>query len=154
MDTPIANQPLTAGFETATRPYEFSRAENQIIARTGSRTTIWGYITVVAGALMLLGSIAGLIGGYAAMGAPGALLGLVYAAPALLFIFVGRQFVQAGAALGSIVTTAGRDIRHLLTALEKLGSAFWVQIVVVVVTFVMALLGVTAGVLFGVLWPL
>ena len=104
--------------------YEFTDEENRIIRATGRRVKVWGIFTLLGGVLWALGGI-----GVAMSGAGSVTLiaGLLYGLLALIPIFIGLNFSQAGTAFGFVVTTEGNDISHLMVAVSSLGKAFLIQ---------------------------
>jgi hypothetical protein len=114
--------------------YEFTEAENAIIDKTASRAKTWGIISIVIGSLQLLASLGSVFNKSLLGQAPGGIVALV----------VGITFLGAGTSLKSVVQTQGNDIPHMMMALQKLGSAFFVQIIatilgVIVVGLIMVL---------------
>ena len=122
--------------------YEFTAAQNDIIRSAGSRTKIWGILTLCVGVLMALGGLLAMFSGEAF----GVVAGLIYGLLALITIFIGLNFVRAGNALGEVVTTEGNDISHLMDSLHNLGRAFLIQIVAAVVWLVILMLGILAAI--------
>jgi len=120
--------------------YEFNDVENAVIDKTAGRAKTWGTIAIVLGALQLLG-------------AAGAVLNpalVAYLPMGIVQIVIGAQFVGAGNAMKAVVGTQGNDIPYMMQALDKLGSAFFVQIVVTILGVVLvALLVVLAFFLFA-----
>lgn len=114
--------------------YEFTGAQNQIVGKTATWAKAWGWIGILTGALMALGGIFTL---------PVGVANLVFGG---FYIFIGMLFKGAGDALQAVVDTAGNDIAHLMTALEKLGTAFKITGILMLIGFV---LGVVAVVVAG-----
>jgi len=110
--------------------YEFNDMENAIIAKTAGRAKVWGIISIVIGALYLLSSLFFFL-------SPGLLANL---APGIGGIVVGITFVGVGNSLSSIVQTQGNDIEHMMAAMQKLGTAFMTQIIVLIVQVVLAII--------------
>ncbi len=118
--------------------YEFTADQNEVIRKTGSRTKIWGILTLAVGGLTaLMGLVAALSGE-----AVGLIGGVIYGLLALIPIFVGLNFMKAGNALGAVVTTEGNDIDHLMESMEGLGKAFLIQLVAAVVWGGLVILGI------------
>ncbi|MDA0330019.1 MAG: hypothetical protein O2958_13565 [Gemmatimonadetes bacterium] len=122
--------------------YEFSATENEIIRKAGSRTKIWGILTLAGGILTALMGLAAAMSGETF----GIVAGVIYALLALIPIIIGRSFMEAGNALGAAVTTAGSDIDHLMTALTGLSKAFIIQIVAAAVWGGILILGIVAAI--------
>lgn len=122
--------------------YEFTEEENKIIRATGRRVKVWGLFTLFAGGLWALGGI-----GVAMSGAGSVTLvaGLLYGVLALIPIFIGLNFSQAGTAFGFVVTTEGNDISHLMVAVSSLGKAFLIQVVLVSIYLAVIVLALVAG---------
>ena len=106
--------------------YEFNDYENAVIDKAASRARTWGIISIVIGALQLMGALGAIL-------SPGL---VVYVPMGIVQIVVGTSFLGAGNALKAVVNTQGNDIPYVMQALEKLGSAFFVQIIVTVIGFV------------------
>ena len=117
-NTPGAPPPTQEG-------YEFTTSENKVIRSTGSRVKTWGVFSLIAGGVTILVAAVSLSIGEAA----GVVGGIIYAALALIPIFIGLNFVRAGRALEAVVGTEGSDIDHLMGAMQNLGKAFLIQIV-------------------------
>lgn len=105
--------------------YEFNDQENQRIARTAGLARTWGIISIVIGGLALLG-----------LAAQFNLLGLVQAVTALAIGFV---FLNVGKAFMRVVQTEGDDIAHMLQGLHDLGTAFQIQIVLTLASFIIGM---------------
>ena len=120
--------------------YEFTEIENGIIDKTAGRAKTWGTIAIILGAIQLLGAMGAVV-------SPGL---VAYLPMGIVQIVIGVQFVGAGNAMKAVVGTQGNDIPYMMQALDKLGSAFFVQIVVTVIGAVLvALLLVLALFLFA-----
>ncbi len=97
--------------------YEFSPAQNEILKKAATWTGLYAWIMIVAGGFMALG---GLLSGEAS-----AAIGSLVAAA--IYFMIGLNFRGAASSMQAVVQTAGNDIDHLMTALDKLGSAFKVM---------------------------
>lgn len=117
-----------------TGKYEFTSSENVTVGRTAKWARIWGWIAIVMGALMALLGVLAL---------PAGIVNVIVGG---IYIFVGMYFKGAGDSLQSVVDTAGNDVSHLMTALEKLGSAFKITVILMIVGIV---LGVLAALVVG-----
>ena len=110
--------------------YEFTPAQNEILTRTATWTRLVAWILIASAGLMAVGAI--LTGEASAIGA--------LIASAIYFI-IGLNFRDAATSMRSVTETAGNDIEHLMTGLDKLGSALKVMgilLLVGVVLFVAA----------------
>ena len=104
--------------------YEFSSAENDIIAATGQRAKVWGLVSVAAGLLLIVAGVGLLLtttNGSNRL--PNVALILLGLAP----FGAGRAYLQAGASLQSIVGTTGRDMQKMMAALTKLTTALRIE---------------------------
>ena len=109
--------------------YEFSDAENHTIRAAGSRTGVWGGISIGVGVMNLL-----LGAGVLAKG--GGLQASASLATGVVSIVVGATFLNIGKALKGVVETKGNDIGLMMGALQQLTKAVTIQIVVTCVAFV------------------
>ena len=112
--------------------YEFNEYENSIIDKAAARMKLWGIISTTIGALQILGSCG--------MFASPSLA--TYLPAGIVAIVVGITFMGAGTSLKAVVTTQGNDLMHLMQAMQKLSTAFIIQIICAVVGFVLAVLGI------------
>ena len=110
--------------------YEFNDMENQIIDKTASRAKLWGIISTTIGALQVLGSCGAVANASMASYLPSGIIAIV----------IGVTFMGVGSSLKMVVQTQGNDLMHMMQALQKMGSAFMVQIVCAIIGFVLAVL--------------
>lgn len=110
--------------------YEFNDFENSVIDKTASRAKLWGIISTVIGALQLLGSCGMVANASYATYLPSGIIALV----------VGITFIGVGNSLKSVVQTQGNDMMHMMQALQKLGSAFMIQIIATIIGIVLVAL--------------
>ena len=104
--------------------YEFTQQENLVIGTTARYAKWWGRVSLVIGVIITLFALRSFTqGGVAAL--------LQGVAP----VIVGVFFIKAGKALQLVVDTEGDDISHMMTAVQSLGSAFLVQLSVLVIAF-------------------
>lgn len=103
---------------------------------------------------MVVGGLAtlGLVGAFAAMeivlaatssGFPANAPRLVFGAlipAAVVHLAVGVLYLRAGHALQEVVDTQGDDVRHLMTALDRLRIAFQIEVVVTVLSMIIGLI--------------
>ena len=128
--------------------YEFTDEENKIIRATGRRVKVWGMFTLLAGALWAVGGVGVAMSG---AGSFTLLVGLLYGLLALIPIFIGLNFRQAGTAFGFVVTTEGNDISHLMVAVSSLGKAFLIQVVLASIYLAVVVLALVVGGVFAVM---
>jgi hypothetical protein len=127
---PMAPQAMPHGYagypahaQVAQAPdYEFQAHEEAVIATAGGRTRLWGIVSIVVGALQCCI-------GVLAFKHP-SLLGTFVSG--VISIVVGVVFLGAGKSLGAIADTRGNDVRNLMTAMQRLTSAFTIQTVVAI----------------------
>ncbi|MFO0734365.1 MAG: DUF5362 family protein [Labilithrix sp.] len=110
--------------------YEFNEYENSIIDKAASRAKLWGIISTVIGALYLLGSC-GMVAN------PGL---ASYLPSGIVSIVIGITFMGAGNSLKQIVTSQGNDMMHLGQAMQKMSTAFMIQIVCAIIAFALVVL--------------
>jgi hypothetical protein len=65
-----------------------------------------------------------------------------YLPAGIVAIVVGVTFIGAGNSLKAVVTTQGNDMMHMMQAMQKLSTAFIIEIVCAIVGFCLAILGV------------
>jgi hypothetical protein len=112
--------------------YEFNEYENSIIDKTASRAKLWGIISTTIGALQIVGSCG--------MFASPTLA--TYLPAGIVAIVVGITFIGAGNSLKAVVTTQGNDLMHLMQAMQKMSTAFIIEIICAIVGFVLAVIGI------------
>jgi hypothetical protein len=112
--------------------YEFNEYENSIIDKAASRMKLWGIISTTIGGLQLVGSCGMFASPQLATYFPAGIVAIV----------VGVTFIGAGTSLKNVVTTQGSDLMHLMQAMQKMSTAFIIQIICAVVGFVFAILAV------------
>jgi hypothetical protein len=127
---PAAMPGMMGGGGGAYGQYEFNDMENSVIDKTAGRAKLWGIISTTVGALQVLGSCG-------AVANPG---WAMYLPAGIVAIVVGVTFMGVGNSLKNVVQTQGNDVMHMMQALEKMGSAFMIQIVCAIVGFVLAVL--------------
>lgn len=121
----MENPALSAG-------YEFDSSEEGVIGDAARWVAIWAWFAMIAGAIVALTGVFTLPGGLGEVA-----IGAVY-------LIIGFFFRGAGSSLKSVVETEGDDIAHLLSALDNVGSAFKIM---VIVTAIGLILGIIAGVM-------
>lgn len=110
--------------------YEFNEYENSVIDKAASRAKLWGIISTVIGALYVLGSCGAIASPSLAMNLPSGIVSIV----------IGVTFMGAGNSLKSIVTSQGSDMMHLGQAMQKMSSAFMIQIVCAIIGFALVVI--------------
>ena len=110
--------------------YEFNEYENSIIDKCASRAKLWGIISTVIGSLYVLGSCGMVANPGLAANLPSGIVSIV----------IGITFMGAGNSLKSIVTSQGSDMMHLGQAMQKMSSAFMIQIVCAIIAFALVVL--------------
>src|SRR5690606_14923563 len=122
----MAGMPMGAQFGN----YEFNDFENSVIDKTAGRAKLWGIVSTVIGALQLLGSCGMVANASYATYLPSGIIALV----------VGITFIGVGNSLKSVVQTQGNDMMHMMQAMQKLGSAFMIQIIATIIGIVLVAL--------------
>jgi hypothetical protein len=111
--------------------YEFNDMENSIIDKTAGRAKMWGWISAILGGCQLFG---GTCGSLANAGMA------VYVPYGIVMLIVGITFIGVGNSLRMVVQTQGNDIAHMMQAMQKLGSAFFIQSIAFIVMLVLGIL--------------
>ncbi|MBN9166012.1 MAG: hypothetical protein J0I07_34000 [Myxococcales bacterium] len=125
---PQGGPPGMQGITPQYGTYEFNPYENSIIEKTASRAKLWGIISTTIGALQIVGSCGMFASAHLATYLPAGIVAIV----------VGVTFIGAGNSLKAVVTTQGNDLMHLMQAMQKMSSAFIIEIVCAVIGFVLA----------------
>ena len=112
--------------------YEFNEMENGVIAKTAGRAKTWGIIAIVIGSIEVLS-------GFAFFVSPGLLLNFI---TGIAQIVIGVTFLGVGGSLTSVVNTQGNDIEHMMGALNKLSTAFMIQIIMAIIQAVLIALAI------------
>ena len=102
--------------DSDTGHYEFTAAQNEILKKAATWAGLLAWILMASGGLMAIGGILSLD-----VERLGALIA------AAIYFIIGLNFRGAAVSMKTVVETAGNDIDHLMTALDKLGSAFMVM---------------------------
>ena len=152
-----AAEPTDAPEATAGRPaiternvaYEFTEQENVVIRRTGKRSRWWGALSVIWGFVMLATGAMAVV--WLEQGPGAVAVGAIYAVSAIIPLLIGLNFLRAGRSFLGVVKTEGYDIPHLMRALERLGSALQIQIVMAVIGILLFALGIVAAFAFPLL---
>lgn len=120
--------------------YEFGPHENAVIDRVGSRATFWGIVLIIIGTLLCLATIQVVTGNFS---------GILNLPMGIVVIVVGVKFLGAGKSFKDVVHTQGNDISNLLRALDNLGSALLIQIIMTIVVVVLTIIMIVLLVLFA-----
>ncbi|MDB4941844.1 MAG: hypothetical protein JWP97_1378 [Labilithrix sp.] len=107
--------------------YEFNDTENAIIDKAASRAKLWGIISAAIGGLQVLSSCGAVANAGLATNFPSGVVAII----------VGVTFLGLGNSLKAVVQTQGNDLMHMMQALDKMSSAFMVQIVCAIIGFVL-----------------
>src|SRR5262245_34790185 len=122
---PVAD--AVAGAALSEGEYEFSEMENAVIKKAGERTRTWGIIPIATGVLALLAAV--IVVGVGLPRFPGGLGALV--GPAILavvlpygvvYLVMGKLYVDSGNALIDVVRTEGNDVELLMRGVDKMAS--------------------------------
>jgi hypothetical protein len=119
--------------DSQTAQHEFTPAQNEILKKAARWTGLFAWIMMISAGLM---GLAGILSGEAS--SIGALIA------AAIYFTIGLTFRGAASSMGEVVRTAGNDIDHLMTALDKLGSAFKVMALVVLVGAIASLAAIVS----------
>ncbi len=98
--------------------YEFTVSQNVIIQKTATYAKLWGIISIFVGAIQIL--VAQLPAG-------------------IVSIIIGMVFIGVAGSLKAVVVTEGNDIDHMMAALQKLGNAFLIQVIVTVIAVIVGI---------------
>ena len=123
--------------------YEFTQAENMTIGRLASRAKMWGIISIVIGAVMLISGVALALAIDHVLAQAG---GAVIASAALQPVVSGAFYLSAGGAFNNVVNTQGNDIPHMMSAMGKLTNAMRVEAIVAIIAMVA---GTVLGIVFS-----
>jgi hypothetical protein len=115
--------------------YEFTEGQNVVIGDLARKMDLVGLVLIVMGVLSLIGGIARLFGGYF----EGGILG------GILYILVGVWTRKAAGEFRLIVTTQGRDVSHLMRALENVRKIYDLIYVIIVVIAILVLIALVVG---------
>lgn len=136
MQPPTSTQPAQPAAPQG--QYEFTEAQNRVIAKLASRMRLAGVIQIVFGSLQLLGNC-GLSTG------EGSLKLSSSASPVYLALVVaGAILIAAAASFRRIVDTEGKDITHLMEALSRLSTSILVQLITYAVLGLLLVLAIVA----------
>jgi hypothetical protein len=143
-----------AGFQsqipTGAGHYEFTDYENLIIDKLAGRVRWWGGLSLVFGAFALLAVLGGGLAAGAALmqleGAVGLLViggALAISIPVvLIYVVTGSLYLGSGKALRDVVHSQGSDVPHMLTALQKMGRAFKIELWVSILGYAFMILAI------------
>lgn len=108
--------------------YEFNDYENSVIDKTADRAKLWGIISIVIGGLQCVSSCGMFVSPTMGMNLPTGIVAIV----------VGVTFLGVGNSLKAVVTTQGNDLMHMMQAMQKMSTAFLIEIICAIVGFVLA----------------
>lgn len=153
----VKSPEMEAGIREGTAPadaptgkaYEFTERENVVIRRTGKRSRLWGGLSVLWGFVMLATGALAVV--WLEQGPGAVAVGAIYAISAIIPLLIGVNFLRAGRSFLGASETEGHDIPHLMRALESLGSALQIQVVMAVLGILMFALGMAAAFAFPLL---
>lgn len=128
----MTQTPYQAGAPLSTGHYEFNETENTTISDVGARAKIWGIMSIVTGALALVGLVIALYFKEELVlhGLPANYITIfvVSLLPIVLtHLVIAMLYIGAGNSLQAVVHTQGNDVEHLMQSLHKLGTAFLVE---------------------------
>ena len=112
--------------------YEFSARENTTIEAAGRWATMLGGVSIASAAGQLLQGAEMLLG-------------------SLISAAIGWLLIEGGRSLGAVVHTQGDNVKHLMTAIDKLEDVYRIRLALFVIALVMIFGGVVLGVLIAVL---
>ena len=138
-----------SGMTSQSVAYEFTQREDVVIRRTGKRSRWWGALSVVWGFVMLATGAMAVV--WLEQGPGAVAVGAIYAISAIIPLLIGLNFLRAGRSFIGVAETTGHDIPHLMRALESLGSALQIQIIMAVLGILLFGLGVAAAFAFPLL---
>ncbi len=104
--------------------YEFTVPQNAIIQKTATYAKVWGIFSIVLGAMQILVGMAS----WAQVPA------------GIVSIVIGTVFIGVAGSLKAVVVTEGNDIDHMMTAVQRLGTAFMIQVIVTVAAVIVGIL--------------
>lgn len=120
---PPYQQPMGAGGYG----YEFDAVQNATISSTSLWARILGIALIIVGAASLINC---------------------NIIQFILNLVIGIYFLSGASSLGMVVNTQGNDIAHMMTAIEKLGTAFKIRVIFTIVAVVLVLLLFVAAIAF------
>ncbi len=115
---PSGPHPMSVGAD-GYGTYEFNELESSVLAKTAARAKQWGVISAVIGGLQMVSSC-----GMVSSTKLGLLLPM-----GIVSLVVGVTFMGVASSLEAAARTRGNDIPHLMGAMQKLATAFQVQII-------------------------
>jgi uncharacterized membrane protein len=127
--------------ETATGSrvqYEFNAHQNSIIRGLAVKMKYVGFIYVFAGGLMALISV------FALLMKPW--FGLFYLCVFTPQLLIGIWSIRASNSFGFVVTTAGNDIEHLMSAIASMRKLYTLMFWVLVLVLTLVVIGIAGGV--------
>ena len=124
------------------RQYEFNEQQSAVILDLASGLRIVGFLLLLLGIFQAIGLIVSI----SRLGVHGPLVGamLLLAAAALIYISLGWWFRSSAESFIEVVGTQGRDIDHLMTALNQLRKPFALIRTLIVAYAILILIGLLA----------
>ena len=121
------------------RQYEFNDQQSAVILDLASGLRIVGFLLLLLGIFQAVGLIVSI----SRLGVQGPLVGtmLLLAAAALIYVSLGWWFRSSAESFIDVVGTQGRDIDHLMTALNELRKPFSLIRTLVVAYAILVLVG-------------
>lgn len=98
--------------------YELNAIESAIVDKTASRAKLWGVVSIVVGVVNLLSTLGAIANRALVSNLPLGIVGVI----------VGVTFFGVGASLKNVVVTRGNDLMHMMLAMQKMSTAFLIQI--------------------------
>jgi hypothetical protein len=139
-EEPIQPQPEDESLSGQAAQYEFNAHQNSIIRAMAVKMKYVGFIYVFAGGLMAAVSVVAMF-----MKPWFGLFYLCVFAPQLL---IGIWNIHAANSFGFVVTTAGNDIQHLMSAIVSLRKLYTLNFWVMSLLLTLVVVGIAAGVFF------
>jgi hypothetical protein len=140
---------------TDTGADEFDHTENAVIDKIGRRARLWGIISYVGAGLMTVGVLFLIFGlgaadlGSSALGkvliaaAGGAVLYLIVTT--IVYAVMGKLYTDAGSSMQQVVLSTDNDVFHMMEALKRLGTAFQIEAILLIISTAITLLAQVVG---------
>jgi hypothetical protein len=111
--------------------YEFGASEDRVLGGSATWCVVLAVVHLAQGAFSVASSPT-----------------LDRIAAAAFHVGIAVVLLLAAGAMRRVVTTRGRDVEHLVSALDRLGTLFVIRIVLLCLTFVALAVGALAAALF------
>jgi hypothetical protein len=124
------------------RQYEFNNEQSAVILDLASGLRIVGFLLLLVGVFQAIGLITTIV----RIGLQGPLVGaaLLIAAAALIYLSLGWWFRSSAEGFIAVVGTQGKDIDHLMDALNELRKPFALIRTLIVAYAILILVGMLA----------